>query len=134
MRGCKNQSLEPSPESRRAKKRRVFGIPKRRTTEIYVHTDGREVLSGRAKYARWQEVYQLDGGRCVKCHERVEPPYTDSMRAAEIHHVNRRGMNGSKRDDRIEVAGKRNLETLCKPCHREEGPQIQFGATQEVGA
>lgn len=106
------------------------GWRKRRDApERRVMRDGREILSGAAKRARWLAVYNLDGGRCRRCGRRLDPPYTNSVDGAEVHHVEGRGMGGGKRDDRIFIDGKRNLETLCPGpigCHRKAGPQLAF--------
>jgi hypothetical protein len=93
-----------------------------------IYPDGREVLSGAAKRGRWRLVWTLDKGCCVGCGKSLDAPYSASVNAAEIHHVASRGMSGWKRDDRIYVGGKRNLETRCagpQGCHRKVGPQIQ---------
>jgi hypothetical protein len=35
----------------------------------------------------------------------------------DVEHIQTRGLGGGKRDDRIFVDGKRNLEYLCRQCH-----------------
>lgn len=41
-------------------------------------------------------------------------------RAVDIHHIDCRGMGGSKRKDTID-----NLMALCRPCHLEYGDKKQ---------
>jgi hypothetical protein len=41
--------------------------------------------------------------------------------AVDIHHIEARGMGGSKEMDRID-----NLIALCRPCHEKYGDRKQF--------
>jgi hypothetical protein len=138
LRGCFETVAVSEPakivgslEWKRWKRGKTSGFRKRRQRqEVRTMLDGREILSGAAKRARWMAVYDLDGGRCHRCGRRLDLPYTNSVNSAEIHHVEGRGMSGGKRDDRIFVDGKRNLETLCpglNRCHAKAGPQLAFG-------
>ena len=133
MRGCPEVSISAPPRHLKEKARRLRD-PR---SEVRTRDDGSEVLRGRAKRDRWMEVYRLDGGRCVKCGKQLDPPYAQSANAAEVHHVPRgrsksgRGMSGWKRDDRIFVDGKRNLETLCRTSHNQEGPQLHWGQQEK---
>lgn len=42
-------------------------------------------------------------------------------KAVDIHHIEARGMGGSKKSDTIE-----NLMALCRPCHVEYGDKKQY--------
>lgn len=42
-------------------------------------------------------------------------------KAVDIHHIDCRGMGGSKTKDTIE-----NLQALCRPCHLEYGDKKQW--------
>lgn len=42
-------------------------------------------------------------------------------KAVDIHHIECRGMGGSKQKDEIE-----NLQALCRPCHLEYGDKKQW--------
>jgi len=94
------------------------GKPIRRTQGCRIFADGRVVLRGWLWRVRKLEVYEMDGRCCVQCGLRLDPPGSGAFHEAEIHHIGGRGMHGSKRDDRIFVEGKRNLETRCAYCHR----------------
>lgn len=120
--GCDCSDVDTPGPTKHAK-------PKR---QIIVRRDGREILQGAAWRARKMEVWQLDRCRCTGCGAVVSPPIGMGTGIAEIHHRGGKGMNGSKRDDRIWVVldGKRvrNLETKCGGplgCHEKASPQIQ---------
>jgi hypothetical protein len=103
-----------SPLKRRKPMRRFKPRP-----QVRIMRDEREILSGAAWRERKIEVYLLDGGCCVgqACGKFLTPPGRGLANEAEIHHISRRGMAGSKRDDRVFVDGRRNLETRCRACH-----------------
>ena len=78
----------------------------------------REVCHGDAWQVRREEVWERDARRCVDCgmpvplHDVKDRDGNVLAKAAEIHHKKRRGLGGSKRDDR-----KENLVTLCWADH-----------------
>ena len=68
---------------------------------------------------------------CRWCGKVLDPPYSQSVNAAEIHHVNSRGMSGSRRDDRIVSEGKRQLETRCGTCHHRVNARPQWNQQEK---
>ena len=105
----------PRPRPREAKTRRndIEVIQDKVTRQL------REICHGDAWQKRREEVWERDGRRCVDC--RVEVPLHNETqhgiqrlvrRAAEVHHLNKRGMGGGKRNDCMD-----NLVTLCWRCH-----------------
>lgn len=127
MRGCPEVSISAPPRHLKEKARKLRD-PR---TDVRTFEGGREVLKGKAKRARWMEVYRLDGSRCVECGKVLDPPYSQSVNAAEIHHVNSRGMSGSRRDDRIVSEGKRQLETRCGTCHHRVNARPQWNQQEK---
>lgn len=106
---------------------KVKQIKKRLRT---IYRDGREVLRGAAWQTRKVEVWELDKGQCQDCGISVNAPVEGQYLAAKTHHVFRRGMAGSWRNDRIWITidGKqiRNLLTLCAACHAKARPEPKW--------
>jgi hypothetical protein len=87
--------------------------------DLRVFRDGRVILrrgSHLYRSMRWM-LCELAGSHCEECGR-----YTP-MDSGEAHHVN--GSGGGKRDDRLFVDGVRQLNWLCKDCHRgtHDGPK-----------
>ena len=77
------------------------------------HAAGRRVESP-SQYSRTKRQMWLDQGReCLKCGRPLDTP-GDGHR----HHLAKRGMGGSKRDDRFTAL-------LCVICHLVEEGQLQ---------
>jgi len=69
--------------------------------------DGRTILTG-VHYTQFREkVWNLQGFQCKDCRKLLR------FHEMDLHHIDGRGMGGSKRDD---VLGK--VEGLCRPCHQ----------------
>ncbi len=120
-------------KGRRAKTRKPMKIPVRPKPMITVYPDGREACRGSAWMKRKQEVWSSDGGNCVACGcitGRPGFPEQTTFAEAEIHHIHGRGMHGSKRDDRIFVNAKRNLDTRCWECHAKSKIKRREAAAQ----
>lgn len=77
--------------------------------------DGRVVLS----VAEWKQmrvrVYFEQGGVCAICHKYMK------LSDFDLDHLNRRGMNASKRDDRRE-----NLQATHAACNRLKDSQPRW--------
>lgn len=78
-----------------------------RKPDIDVQKDGRVILRGLAYSKMKSKLRELAGGRCERCGMYVQQ--------GDVEH--KAGRGGGKRDDRIFVDGKRNLEYLCRKCH-----------------
>lgn len=84
--------------------------------------DGREVCNlrfskGKQTYSdRTYRMGERQGHLCAMCRE----PFTH-YRIATFDHEDGRGMNGSHRDDRIEVDGQWKNAALCIPCQGIKG-------------
>ena len=80
-------------------------------SDIRTMKDGRLILrNGSLPYARMRrELAGLAAFCCEECGVRVE------LNEGHADHVYGRG--GGRRDDRIFVAGRRNLRWLCPGCH-----------------
>jgi hypothetical protein len=76
-------------------------------SEIKVMLDGRVILTGHFYTKMKAQLKKLAGNCCERC-----KAYTSQ---GDVEHINGRG--GGKRDDRIFIQGKRNLEYLCRRCH-----------------
>ena len=81
--------------------------------------DGRVKLTGKDYTAFRYELYQSQGAQCNNCPRCtslwMEPEYDSSF---HVHHINGRGMGGSKRSDTfLACVG------LCGSCHRKEHNQ-----------
>jgi hypothetical protein len=79
----------------------------RMKSEIKVMRDGRVILKGTAYSKMKLALRKLAEDRCERCGK-----YTMQ---GDVEH--KAGRGGGKRDDRIFVDGKRNLEYLCRQCH-----------------
>jgi hypothetical protein len=81
---------------------------------IRITKDGRTIRSG-SHYAQFRKaVWALQGSRCGRCGRWV----TFDPESWQVHHVNGRGMGGSKRDDIFT-----EVEGLCIHCHSAEHGQ-----------
>ena len=85
-----------------------------------VTKDGREILGktakDRAEYRRRTvEMWSRQKGLCALCGVPIRED------EATFDHEDGRGMGGSKRDDRIEMDGKRHNAAVCWPCNAEKG-------------
>lgn len=73
--------------------------------------------AGDAEYKRRTEVMWSRQNRiCAMCGEIAYAPTFD--------HQSGRGMNGGKRDDRIEIDGKPHNAMLCAKCNSNKGSRI----------
>ena len=70
-------------------------------------------------------VYLEEMGYISKGEQPIDQPYVPcevcSQPAVDIHHIDARGMGGSKTKDVIE-----NLMALCRTCHDKYGDKVQF--------
>jgi len=101
-----------------------FPKPKDRKREpapaVQTYEDGREVCAdtaaGKAEYKRRTKLmWQRQNGRCCLCGLPME------QKDATFEHAQGRGMGGAKRDDRIEVDGKRMNGAAHIRCNNEKG-------------
>lgn len=77
----------------------------------------RLVLEGAAYEAQRLRVWNRDGGKCRCCGKEVQLHALKrndvvTQKAAEVHHIYRRGMGGADRNDRLF-----NLILFCWKCH-----------------
>lgn len=81
--------------------------------DVHVYRDGRVRLSGAAYQQMRQLLCDLAGSHCEMhgCGK-----YT-GLASGQVHHIIHRGMGSAKRDDRVFVAGVRQLMWLCPACH-----------------
>jgi 5-methylcytosine-specific restriction endonuclease McrA len=121
---CPEISIAPGPGERRHTDR----TEKRVRPLAITFDDGREVLHGRKWVERKIEVWERDKRRCTACGKLVDRPGSHGPNEAEVHHVNRRGFNGWKRDDRMPA-----LTTLCHACHLAAGPRWMTAKIPETG-
>jgi hypothetical protein len=75
--------------------------------DVIERRDGRIELRGAAYTRMKNKLRDMAGNKCEECGR------FDTQ--GDAHHYHGRG--GGKRDDRIFVAGKRNLFYLCRKCH-----------------
>jgi 5-methylcytosine-specific restriction endonuclease McrA len=79
----------------------------RRKSDIIEKKDGRIELRGVAYAKMKAKLRELADSKCERCGK--------FTLQGDVEHIVGRG--GGKRDDRIFVDGKRNLEYLCRVCH-----------------
>jgi hypothetical protein len=82
-------------------------LSSKKKPDIDVQKDGRVILRGIAYTKMKARLRELARSRCENCGARTPN--------GDVHHPNGRG--GGKRDDRIVVAGIRNLFYWCRSCH-----------------
>lgn len=91
---------------------------------IKITKDGRTIRTGRHYTDFRVSVWEHQFGVCYRCPRRTDlgiDIFCDN--SFHVHHVNGRGIGGSKRDDVIERDGHVVCEGLCGICHRKEHNQ-----------
>lgn len=83
--------------------------------------DNRTVLSGKDYTALRYKAWLREDRACGRCKRSLE------FSEMELHHLQSRGLGGSKRSDVLE-----NVLALCNPCHRAVSPQPQWTPKNKV--
>lgn len=91
---------------------------------IEIKKDGRTIRDGKDYTNFRRGMWEKQVGRCSNCRRytdlRVEPLVDWSF---NVHHIEGRGLGGSKRDDVVERNGIPVCTGVCGLCHKKEHNQ-----------